>query len=291
MFRWSGDKKQSEQQTSERNSRQARRTIRSLTTVASVQSDDDETSFHDANSSLLNVDGEPGDIVPEVVEPIMATPFVDENGVDDEDYYKKLGSLKNRLFNKDEVEFWFTSIEGSMKHMGIKSQWAKREVLHSLLQDDVQVTVKHLLRKDQTAAGTHPYRDLKKELLKKFAPKPEAAFEKAMSRKLTDFSCPSDLAKQLIDDLCTCSPALTSECCQKVIYGMWLRELPLVIRQKLAGEAFNAITYKTLLDSADALHLTTESTQQVAAVKSSVKTQPKNQTQDLNALSQPYHTL
>ena len=213
MNRWWGSKADSDQQTSERNQRAARRTIAALPAVLS----DTEDDYHDCNlsNSFLNVDGEAGevDIMPD---PAPAV-FQDEAGTDDPDYYKKLGTLKNRMFNPAQAEFWFTSIETSLRHMGIKSQWSKREVLHSLLSDDIQAEVIHILKKDQTSAGTHPYRDLKKELLKLYAPKPAAAFQTALARTL--ISCgnkPSALAKAIINDICTCDPPLNSTCCQKI---------------------------------------------------------------------------
>ena len=194
-----------------------------------------------------------------------AVAFQDENGVDDLDYYKKLSSLKNRNFNKNEVQFWFTAFETSLKHMGVKSQWSKREVLHSLLSDEVQVVVKHILKKDQANAGELPYKSLKLELLKKYAPKPEAAFERALSRTLT--STPSALLSSLIDDICKCDEPLSTKCCQLTVWGLWSRQLSTPIRQRLAGSKFTKDTYETLAELADALHVTNQTSSQVSAVK------------------------
>ena len=239
---WSGSKQDSIRQASERSSRAARRTIANLTSPT-------EESFFDADESLnatgpLNLDG--NDSVSEAGSedaPVIMTTFQDENGVDDTDYYKKLSSLKNRNFNKHEVEFYFTSLEASLKHIGVKNQWSKREVLHSLLPDDVQTQVIHILKKGQDTAGTHPYRTLKKELLKIFAPKPEAAFQKAMSRRLTD--TPSALAKQIVNDLCTCDEPISSSCCQRTVWGIWSAQLPESVLHSLAGKPFTAATYST----------------------------------------------
>ena len=151
--------------------------------------------------------------------------------------------------------------------MGVKSQWSKREVLHSLLPENVQVKVKHILKKDQSNAGDTPYKTLKLELLKIFAPKPEAAFEAAMSRKLSNFDSPSALAKAIIDDLCTCDEPLASACCQRTVWGMWSRQLSPEIRNRLAGMAFNSTTYNTIFDLADAMLQTNAPPPQVAALQ------------------------
>ena len=253
MNRWWGSKQDSTDQAADRESRQARRNIRRLDIPAVVSSDTDEDDYRDCDTSgFPNLDG--NDSANE--DEIMSVKFQDQNEADDEDYYKKVSSLKNRLFNTAEPEFWFTSIESSLKHMGVKKQWSKREVLHSLLPDDVQVRVKHILKKDQDTAGTHPYRTLKTELLKIYAPKPEAAFNKALSRNLT--TCPSDLAAAIIDDLCTCDEPLASPCCQRVIWGLWSQKLPDALRQRLSGKTWNKENYKSILELADAFHDTNQ---------------------------------
>ena len=139
--------------------------------------------------------------------------------------------------------------------MGVKSQWSKREVLHSLLPDDVQVKVKHILKKDQASAGDTAYKSLKLELVKLYKPKAEAAFERAMSRTLSGTTdTPSALAKAIIDDLCTCDEPLASYCCQRTVWGMWACHLNPVIKNRLAGITFNSTNYEAMLELADALH-------------------------------------
>ena len=271
MHRWWGSKDDSEKQAGDRNQRAARRVIRNLSSPEPTSSGDEYAECE--TSGLFNLDGNDSVTSEEAV--IMATPFELEKGTDDDDYYKKIGNLKNRTFNTSEPEFWFTSIEASMKHMGVKSQWSKREVLHSLLPDNVQTQVKHILKKGQDQAGEFPYKTLKHELLKKYAPKPEAAYVTAQSRKLSD--TPSALAKQLIDDLCLCNEPLASKCCQRIIWGMWTQKLPDTIRQRLAGESFTNENYESLLDLADSLHATNQAIGEakpamaIAAVKNNSK--------------------
>ena len=127
MNRFLGSKQDSENQATERNRRQARRNIKRLN-LDKIGSDSDE--FHDCDTSrtLPNLDGNDSDTSQSpnnslTMPPAAAVKFQDENEDDDADYYKKITSLKSRLFNKNEVEFWFTSIEASLKHMGVKSHW------------------------------------------------------------------------------------------------------------------------------------------------------------------------
>ena len=224
MHRWFGSHTDSERQAGERAQRAARRKIATLPVVDAISDSEDEYRDCDLSNSFLNLDGQGDDSVSSEPEVAIMAAFDTENGQDDDEYYKKLSTLKNRIFNKNEVEFWFTSFEASLKHIGIKSQWSKREVLHNLLPDDVQVAVKHILKKDQTAAGATAYKTLKTELLKLYAPKQEAAYTNALSRKLSIAGTPSNLLKQLIDDLCTCQEPLSSKCCQRILWGMWCQE-------------------------------------------------------------------
>ena len=120
MNRWLGSSKDSERQSAERSARQARRTISRLPVITSDS--EEELPFEDCNTSanFINLDGA-GDL-DESTNSIMpdVNMFQDENGVDDDGYYKKLSQLQNRMFNTKEPEFWFTSIETSLKHYGVK---------------------------------------------------------------------------------------------------------------------------------------------------------------------------
>ena len=107
MNRWWGDKDESLRQASERDSRAARRYIKQIPIIQS----DSEENFEDCESSLINVDGEletPVNSAPNSPVRMPAVKFEDENGADDEDYYKKLGNIRNRNFNRKEADFWFT---------------------------------------------------------------------------------------------------------------------------------------------------------------------------------------
>ena len=281
MHRWWGSSQDSDRQASERDRRAARRTIAQLPTIASSGSEDEYADCNLSTSFILNVDGGNDSDSASTHSDIMPN-FDVENGVDDADYYKKLGPISNRTFNTKEPEFWFTSIESSLKHIGVKSQWSKREILQNLLPEAIQLELKHLFRKDKDSAGDTPYKDIKTELLKLYKPKKEDAFERALSRKLSDFAKPSAFGKALIDDICVCDSPLQSECCQRVIGGLWVRQLPLVIRQRLAGQDFSVASYKSMFELADALYKTPTTTHQpVIAAVSSVSSPPSalNETQ------------
>ena len=159
MHRWWGSASDSAKQASERDNRQARRTISRFPQIP----DSSEDEYEDCNLStsfIPNLDGaddaSSGTSTPHSPSsPVRMAPpikFEDETGEDDIDYYKKVGTLAKRVFNPKQVEFWFTSFETSLRHIGVKSQWAKRESLHNLLPDEVQVSVMHILKKDQTTA-------------------------------------------------------------------------------------------------------------------------------------------
>ena len=125
MNRWLGSVFDAERQAAERAQRAARRTIAKLTDIIDSESDDDFRDC-DLSTSFLNLDGQGDEDTASVsstgsaVVPVVMAAFETENGTDDDEYYKKLSTLKNRIFNKAEVEFWFTSFEASLKHIGIK---------------------------------------------------------------------------------------------------------------------------------------------------------------------------
>ena len=149
MHRWWGGAADSDKQAGERNQRAARRVIADQ---IKIQSDSEDENYEDcdlSHSFIANLDGNDSGSEDNMPEAPVIVLFEDENGTDDDDYYKKLNTLRNRNFNLKEVDFWFTSFETSLKHIGVKSQWSKREVLHSLLPDEVQSDVKNILKKIQ----------------------------------------------------------------------------------------------------------------------------------------------
>ena len=123
-----------------------------------------------------------------------------EDKEDGEDYYKRVGMIK--LAWDPDVHYWFNSIEASLRQAQVFSQWTKREILQTLLPDEVREEVRYLLRLPRDKAGITPYKDIKDALIEIFAPKPEDSIDKALKLVLT--SRPSLLGKQLIEVVCKC---------------------------------------------------------------------------------------
>ena len=170
-----------------------------------------------------------------------------EDKEDGEDYYMRIGLLK--LEWDPDVRYWFNSIEASLRHAQVFKQWTKREIIQNLLPAHVREEVKYLLRLSQDEAGDTPYKDIKDAIIEIFDQKPQDAMDRALSRTLT--SRPSTLAKQLINDLCTCRPALNCQCCANQIFGLFRRQLPTAVRNAIADQPFNKETYKKVLTLAD----------------------------------------
>ena len=93
-----------------------------------------------------------------------------EDKEDGEDYYKRVGMIK--LAWDPDVEYWFNSIEASLRQAQVFRQWTKREILQTLLPDEVREEVRYLLRLPKDKAGATPYKDIKDALIEIFAPKP-----------------------------------------------------------------------------------------------------------------------
>ena len=190
-------------------------------------------------------------------------PYDKENKDDGEDYYKRTGNIK--LEWDPDVQFWFNAIEAQMKQAQVFSQWTKREVLMPLLPKDILEEVRHLFRLSQEEAGTTPYYDIKQAIIKIFGKKPQDGIDKALTRTLTNR--PSHLAKQIMDDICRCRPALNCPCCANQVYGLLRRQLPTAVRNSIAGQAFNKNTYQEVLDEADEVYYSNKDQPAVAAVQ------------------------
>ena len=196
---------------------------------------------------------------------LQVTRFDRKNGNDEADVYKKLSTL-NVKFAKSDPKYWFNNFERQIKHFGVNSQQTKLEALVNQLPPDVTDEVKEFLRLDEDEMGEHPYFDLKTELLALYSPKQEDAFNKANSRVLV--GKPSSLAKQIINDLCECPKPLQSKCCQKIVFGMWVKNLPTYIKSHISEHKFTDETYKQILEKADKCWLSHRTeTPAVAAIK------------------------
>ena len=150
-------------------------------------------------------------------------------------------------FDSNDLKFFFIQAELKMKRAQVKKQYTKFLALSAILPKGVSDEVKHLLVKQETDLGNTPYKKLKNEIFKIFGPPPNADFERAMSRVLT--GKPSQLAKQLINDLC--DHELTGCCCHKFIFGLWYRQLPTSVREGISHLVFSGDTYEQVLSHAD----------------------------------------
>ena len=164
MFRWTGNKDDSEKQAADRSSRAARRTIASL--PIPVLSSDEEVEFNDCETSFAgagipNLDG--NDDEPEMdaaqraaaeLQRQRALPIEDANYESHEDAWKKEVKLK---FDLNDVKYTFNAVESQFKKFGINSQWDKKDALVSILPEAVIDECKPILRLSEAEAGPHIY--------------------------------------------------------------------------------------------------------------------------------------
>ena len=113
----------------------------------------------------------------EILAEIMAEPFQIENGTDGEKAMEKLSSIQVP-FDKEDIGYWFSQIEGQMEMISVKSQWLKRLAMQRFLPAEIQHEVKSLFRLNKTEAGTDIYARIKAELMELFGQKQEDAFER-----------------------------------------------------------------------------------------------------------------
>ena len=115
--------------------------------------------------------------------------FEDENGTDDGEWYKKPVKVP---YNAQDIKFWFCQLEDAMTFAGVRKQYTKRRILYQNLEQDAANEIMTLLRLDETEAGTHSYRDCKRELMRIYGPQEHDAYEKAAA--LVRQGKPSQLA-------------------------------------------------------------------------------------------------
>ena len=202
MNRWWGNQEDSDRQTSERNSRAARRIISQQPVLSSDEEPflDADTSIHDL-SGVANLDG--ADDIPEddmnaaELARQKALPFEDADYENDPESWKKELKIK---FDMHEVEYTFNTIEAQMKKFGINRQWDKKDTLVTILPEAVIQECMPILRLSEADAGPTIYKSLKEEILQLYGSKEEDAFKKAISLKMT--GTPSSFGKRLIHIIC-----------------------------------------------------------------------------------------
>ena len=152
-------------------------------------------------------------------------------------------------FNGNDIRFWFSELEGEMMLAGVNRQWLKKTILQRNLPTKVKEDVKSHLSLPQDQAGETIYLTIKNEILRIYAPKPQDNYLKALSRTMSGL--PSQLGKQIIDDICRKSPKLQGCCCAQAALAIWSNALPVNIRAHISSLEFTKDTYKDIFETAD----------------------------------------
>ena len=168
--------------------------------------------------------------------------------------------------NLEDITFWFSELESEMLLAGVGSQWLKLSVLRKNLPVKQREDVKSLLRLKKSEAGRTPYYDVKMTLINLYELKPKDTFKKALGRVLTGL--PSQLGKQIVDDICDRHPKLQGCCCAKAAHALWTNQLPTNINQHISNMDFNAATYLNVFTAADRVFLSSRNVTSVAALTS-----------------------
>ena len=210
----------------------------------------------DLDPDIFNISGEnpSQEIVTEDILNDSADTMADfdvENGEDGKSAMDKLGSVKCE-FSKEDLDFWFTELETQLEVIEVKSQWTKRIALQRFLPAEIKEEVKSLLKIQKANQGEAIYKRIKTELLDLFGAKPEDGYLKAKSRVMS--GKPSQLGKQLIDDICVCDVKLAGKCCTRMVWGMFRDALPVIIRNHIADLEFSKDTYKQIFAKCDQIY-------------------------------------
>ena len=173
----------------------------------------------------------------------------DQQNENDED-----GAIQNARdvklpFNKHDVKLWFSLVESKMQFAGLKNQWSKRQILVQLIPPEFHSDFRQYLQMQETEAGATAYYDLKKAIIKLLGPKKADSFDKAIARVMT--GTPSQLGRQILNDICPAVKPLEGCHCEDTVLGIWRRSLPQVVRCAIADMEFNKSTYQAVFDKAD----------------------------------------
>ena len=162
-----------------------------------------------------------------------------------------------------------------MLSCGVKKNFTKLQVMSTILPEHVINAVKPILRKQENEfPDKDGYKKLKNEVFRIFGSSQEVAFEKAMSRVLSGL--PSQLARDIVNDMCVHD--LDGCCCSKWVFGLWRRQLPSGVKQRIAGMEFNKETFDEVTKLADDAYMSTKPSVSVAALTSNPpSTLPKTQ--------------
>ena len=166
-------------------------------------------------------------------------------------------------FEPNDVRFWFAQLEAEMTMASVNSQWLKKTVLQRNLPNKQKEDVKDLLSLPKSAAGELLYLRIKTEIIRIYAPKPQDAYKRALSRTMTGL--PSQLGHQLVNDVCKKVDKFKDCCCTSHVQALWSMQLPVSTRAHVSDMDFNKDTYKKVFESADRVFLSSRQVS-VAAV-------------------------
>ena len=226
---------------------------------------EDEATFEEQNESFATAGDENesnlGDFDEEEGAHAPHRNMVDydmEDGTDAPEIHNRMSTIKVE-FDPQDIECWFVHLEIKMQFIGCKSQWAKRNILTGLLDTKVLSEIRELVLLNKTDSGATPYYTMKRRLLKLYGPKPLDSYHRASKLVLLDK--PSQLAKQLANTLCkNKAKPLHNCCCETMVMGMWLDQLPKEVRAAVATMSLADGNFQNVLDHADSVYLSVKST-------------------------------
>ena len=138
----------------------------------------------------------------------------------------------------------------------IKGQWLKKTVLQRNLPTKQKEDVKSLLVLNQAQGGSDIYLKIKNELIRIYAPKPKDSYCKALTRTMVGL--PSQLGNQIVEDVCKKPVKLEGCCCSSAVEALWHLQLPVNIRAHVSNMEFTEATYKTVMEAADNVYLSSK---------------------------------
>ena len=186
-------------------------------------------------------------------------------------------------FDPNNIKFWFAQLEDEMEMATINRQWLKKSVLQRNLPLKIKEDVMGFLSLQKAEAGAHIYLDIKNELVRIYAPKPQDAYNKALSRTMVGL--PSQLGYQIINDICTKPVKLDGCCCAAAALAIWSNQLPVNIRAHISNMSFTKETHKQVFEAADRVF---NSARQVNAAVAAIVTSSHDETLPaFNAQNQP----
>ena len=180
--------------------------------------------------------------------PTIMVNFDREDGQDGDKAAENARHIKVE-FAAEDIIFWFAQLEDEMTLASIKSQWMKKTVLQRNLPNPQKEDVKSYLTLQKEVAGNHIYLDIKTELIRIYAAKPDASYRKALTRTMVGL--PSQLGYQILNDVCKKANKMNGCCCAAAVQALWVDKLPASVRAHISDREFSKDTYKQIFEAAD----------------------------------------